>query len=69
MLIWKAFQREQERCFLFFEYLLSFHRYSSSCSEIDDVTNCISTKINHKIKNISENIVVMLLKLGTSNVP
>ena len=51
----------------FFEYLPSFQRYSKFCSKIDDVTNCISTKINHKIKNISENIVVMLLKLKTEN--
>ena len=55
--------------FSFFEYLLSFHRYPSFCSKIDDITNCISTKINHKIKIILENIVAMLLKLGTSSVP
>ena len=35
----------------------------------DDVTNSFSTKINHKIKNISGNIELVLLKLGTSNVP
>ena len=33
------------------------------------MTNRLITKINHKIKNISGNIGVMLLKLGTSNVP
>ena len=55
--------------FSLFEYLLSFQRYSSFCSKSDDVTNCISTKINHKFKNISGNIEVMLLKLGTNNVP
>ena len=52
-----------------FEYLLSYQRYSSFCSKIDDVTNCICLKINHKMKNISGNIGVMLLKLGISNVP
>ena len=31
--------------------------------------NRLSTRINHKIKNISGNIGVMLLKLGTDNVP
>ena len=41
--------------------LLSFQIY--------DVTNSLGAKINHKIKNISENIRVVLLKLGTSNVP
>ena len=51
-----------------FEYLLSFQRYSSFCSKIDDVTNCFSTKINNKIKNITGNIEVMLLKLGTNDV-
>ena len=35
------------------------------------MTNRLSTKINHKIKNISGNIgvIFMLLKLGTNNVP
>ena len=37
------------------------------CSKIDDVKNSFSTKINYKIKNISGNIRVMLLKLGTSS--
>ena len=55
--------------FSFSEYLHSFQRYSSFCSKIDDVTNRFSTKIQHKIKNISENIGVMLLKFGTNNVP
>ena len=45
----------------FFEYLLSFQRYSSFCSKIDDVTNHFNTQMNHKIKNISGNIGVMLL--------
>ena len=49
--------------FSFFEYLLLFQRYSSFCSKIDDITNRFCTKINHKIKNISGNIGVMLLKL------
>ena len=50
--------------YYFFEYLLSFQRYSNFCSKIDDVTNCLGTKKNHKIKNISRNVEVMLLKLG-----
>ena len=33
------------------------------------ITSCLSTKINHKIKNILGNIAVILLKLGSSNVP
>ena len=45
-------------------HLHSSQRYSSLCSEIE-----YSTKIYHKIKNISGNIGVMLLKHGTSNVP
>ena len=53
----------------FFEFFLSFQRCSSFCSKIDDVTNHFSSKIIHKVKNISGNIGVMLLKLGTSNVP
>ena len=64
----RGLSKRTRMVFSFFEYLLSFQRYSSFCSKIDDITNCISTKINHKIKNISENIGVMLLKLGTSNV-
>ena len=51
-----------------FEHLLSFQRYSSFCSKIDDVTNRFSTKINNKIKDISRSIGVMLLKLSTNNV-
>ena len=54
--------------FFFVEYFLSFQRYSSFCSKIVDVTNHFSTKINPKIKNISGNIGVLLLKLGTNNV-
>ena len=34
------------------------------CSKSDDVTNRLSTKINHKIKNILGNIGMMLLKFG-----
>ena len=49
--------------FAFFGYLLLFQRYSSFCSKINDVINCLNTKINHKIKNISGNFGVMLLKL------
>ena len=44
-----------------FRGLFSFQRY--------DITNSLSAKINHKIKNISVNIRVMLLRLGTSNGP
>ena len=62
----KGLSKRIRMTFSFFEYLLLFQRYSSSCSNIDDVTNCISTKINHKILNISGNIGVMLLKLGTN---
>ena len=36
----------------FFEYLFSFQRYSSFCSKTDDITNRVSTKINHKIKKM-----------------
>ena len=43
--------------------------FSSFCSKTDDVTNRLSTKINHKINKSSGNIGVMLLKLGTRNVP
>ena len=35
----------------------------------DDVTNRLSANTNHRIKNMSENFEVMLLKLDTSNVP
>ena len=63
----RGLSKRTRMAFSFFEYLLSFQRYSSSCSKID-VTNCISTKINHKILNISGNIGVMLLTLGTNNV-
>ena len=45
------------KCFFFF------------FSKPDDAPYRLSPKINHKIKNISGNIGVMLLKLGTSNVP
>ena len=64
----KGLSKRRRMVFFFLDYLLSFQRYSSFCSKIDDVTNCISTKINHKILNISGNIEVMLLKLGTNNV-
>ena len=37
-------------------------------SKTDDVTNSFGTKINLKIKNISESIEGILFKLGTSNV-
>ena len=53
--------------FSLFKYLLSFQRYSSFCLKIDDLTNRFSTQINCKIKNISGNIGVILLKLGTNN--
>ena len=49
--------------FSFLGYLLSFLRYSRFCSKIDGVS---TIKINHKIKNISGKIGVMLLKLGTN---
>ena len=66
----RGLSKRTRMAFSFFEYLLSFQRYSSFCSKIDDVTNCISTKItDHKIRNISGNIGMMLLKLGTGNVP
>ena len=58
----KGLSKRTRMAFFFSEYLLSFQRYSSSCSKIDDVTNCISTKINHKILNILGNIGVILLK-------
>ena len=35
----------------------------------DYVTNRLNAKTNHRIKNMSKNIEVMLLKLDTSNVP
>ena len=54
--------------FSFFEYLLSFQRYSCFCSKADDVLNRLSVKINHKINHISGKVGVLLLKLGTSNV-
>ena len=44
-------------------YLHSLQRYSSFCSKFDDVTNHFSTKMHHKMKDISGNIGVMLLKL------
>ena len=42
----------------FFEYLLSFQRYSLQVfvKKIDDVTNYLSTKKNHKIKDFLGNI-------------
>ena len=57
--------------FSFLERFHSFQRYIQvfECPKIDDVTNRFSTKIHHKIKDISGSIGVMLLKLGTSNVP
>ena len=61
----KGLPKRRRMAFSFLEYLLSFQRYSSFCSKIDGITNRFSTKI----KNISGNIGVMLLKLGTSNVP
>ena len=61
----KVLSNRRIMVFSFLKYLLSFQ----SCSKTDDVTNSFSTKINHKIKNILGNIGVMLLKLGTSNVP
>ena len=64
----KGLSKRTRMAFSFFEYLPSFQRYSSSRPKIDGITNCISTKINHKILNISGNIGVMLLKLGTNNV-
>ena len=33
-----------------FEYLLSFQRYSSFCSKIDDVTHRLTMKINNKTR-------------------
>ena len=45
-----------------------FQRYLSPCSKIDDVTDSFSTRINHRIKKISGNIGVMLIKLGTNDV-
>ena len=48
--------------------LHSFQRYSSSCSKIDDVTNCISTNIDHENLNISGNIGVMLNSKGNLEV-
>ena len=53
--------------FSILEYLFSFLRYSSFCSKIDDVINFTITVINHKIKNISENIGWVLFKLGSGN--
>ena len=64
----KGLSKRRRMAFPFFEYLLLFQRNSSFCSKIDDVTNRFSTKINDNIKNISGNIGVMLLKLGTKNV-
>ena len=40
---------------------------SSFCSETDGVTNRFSATITHKIKNVSENIGVMLLKKVRQN--
>ena len=42
---------------VFFVYFHLFQRFSSFCSNIDDITNHFSTKINHKIKNILGNII------------
>ena len=64
----KGLSKRKRMAFSFSEYLHSFQRYSSFCSNIDNVANRFSTKIHHKIKNISGNIEVMLLKLGTNNV-
>ena len=64
----KGLSKRRRMAFSFSEYLHSFQRYSSFCSKIDDVTNHFSTKIHHKIKNISGNTGVMLLKFGTNNV-
>ena len=50
------------------EHLLPFQSYLSFCSKTSNVKNSLITKINHKIKNISGDIGVMLLKLGTSNI-
>ena len=52
--------------FSILEYFLSFLRYSSFCSKIDDVINCANAC--NKSQNIFENIGWMLFKLGTSNV-
>ena len=52
----KGLSKGIRMAFSLFEYLLSFQRYSSFCSKIDDVTNRLSTKKNHKIKNIMGNI-------------
>ena len=69
-LIWKLFQRKQEWRFLVLNIFTRSRDIEVSCSKLDDDTNCFSTKkIHHKIKNISGNIEVMLLKLGTSNGP
>ena len=53
--------------FSFFEYLLSFQRYSSFFvfKNIDGVTNGFSVKINSKIKNISGNIRVTDVERST----
>ena len=51
------------------EISFSFQRYSGFSSKTDAFTDRLSVKINHKIVNVSGNIGVMLLKLGSSNVP
>ena len=47
----------------FFKDLFSFTRYSSFCFKIDNITNSLGKKINHKIKNISGNISLVPFKL------
>ena len=69
MLILEAFQRKQEWRFLFLN-IFSRSRDIQVFVQKLMMSQIVSVQIiNHKIKNISENIAVMLLKLGTSNVP
>ena len=60
----KGLSNRTRMAFSLLEYFLSFQ----FLFRIDDVKNRFSTKINHKIKNISGNIGVIAPKLGTNNV-
>ena len=64
----KGLSNRTRIAFSYLEYFLAFQIYRKFLFKIDDVTNRFSTKINHKIKNISGNIGVIPLKLGTNNV-
>ena len=72
LLIWKAFQSKEERCFPFWNIFFRFRdiyvfvlcKWGIS----DDVIDRSTKTVQHSIKNISGNIKEVFLKLGTRNV-